>query len=500
MLDGHAAPERLRDDEGALGVDLVQPRLDFLVRQRLERGHDEAVHAHFQRAHGLEHGLLEAGADGHDLAGGLHLRADVLVGVDELVKRPARELEHDVVERRLGAGVGLSGHAVDDLVEVVAQRDAGGHLGDGVAGRLRGERGGAGHARVDLDDVVAHAVRVERVLHVAAALDAQRGDDVQRRAAQHLVLRVAQRLARRDDDGVAGVHADRVEVLHVADGDAVARAVADDLVLDLLPAGDAALDEVFVHAGGAQAVRADFAKLAFVLRDAAAGAAQRIGRAHDDRVAVLVREIDGRLDVVHDHGVDARLADGEHHVLEVLAVLGAADGVDLRAQQLHVVLLEDALFIELHREVQAGLAAQRGEQAVRPLARNDLFQRADGQRLEVHLVRDVGVGHDGGRVGVDEHHLHALLLEDAAGLRAGVVKLCRLADDDGAGADHQHLFDPFLLRHCARLRSCGPSPGSGSRRTGSSSRAGRRRPPGGTARRRRSCQYSARPRRSGRSS
>jgi len=42
-------------------------------------------------------------------------------------------------------------------------------------------------------------------------------------------------LAGRDDDGVSGVDAERVEVLHVADGDAVVVAVAHDLVLDLLP-------------------------------------------------------------------------------------------------------------------------------------------------------------------------------------------------------------------------------------------------------------------------
>ena len=33
------------------------------------------------------------------------------------------------------------------------------------------------------------------------------------------------------------------------------------------------------------------------------------------------------------------------------------------------------------------------------------------------------------------------LLQGAAGLGAGVVKLGRLTDDDGAGADDQNLFD-----------------------------------------------------------
>ena len=178
VLHRHAAPQRLRDDERALGVDIPQLALQFLVAERLQRRGHEAVPAHFQRAHGLEQRVFEVRADGHDFAGRLHLRADVLVGVNELIKRPAREFQHDVVDRRLGAGVGLPGHAVDDFIERVAQRDAGRHLGNRVARRLGGQRGGARHARVDLDDVILHAVRAERILHVAAALDAQRADDV----------------------------------------------------------------------------------------------------------------------------------------------------------------------------------------------------------------------------------------------------------------------------------------------------------------------------------
>ena len=56
--------------------------------------------------------------------------------------------------------------------------------------------------------------------------------------------------------------------------------------------------------------------------------------------------------------------------------------------------------------------------------------------------------------------LDALVFQHAAGLRAGVVELRRLSDDDGAGADDEHFFDRCILRHCkpflsfsARLRA-----------------------------------------------
>src|SRR5919198_4253403 len=94
---------------------------------------------------------------------------------------------------------------------------------------------------------------MERELDVAAALDAERADDPQRRGAQLLVLLVAERLRGRDDDRIPRMHAHRVEVLHVADGDGGVARVAHDLVLDLLPAGEAALDEHLPDRRGANA-------------------------------------------------------------------------------------------------------------------------------------------------------------------------------------------------------------------------------------------------------
>ena len=59
------------------------------------------------------------------------------------------------------------------------------------------------------------------------------------------------------DDRVAGVDADGVQVLHVADGDDVALVVAHDLVLDLFPAGDALFHQDLMDGGKAQAVGTD---------------------------------------------------------------------------------------------------------------------------------------------------------------------------------------------------------------------------------------------------
>ena len=218
--------------------------------------------ADFERPHRLLEGGLEGAVDGHHLAGRLHLRADGAVAGGELVERPAGNFYYAVVEGRFERGGGLLGYGVGYLVEALAGGYLGGDTGDGVAGGLAGEGGTAADAGVHLDDVVGapgaaavrkrvshEGARLQRVLHVAAALDAQRADDAQAGRAEHLVLLVGKRLAGGHDDAVAGVDAHRVDVLHVADGDAVVGGVAHHLVLDLLPADKGAFEEHLAYGG-----------------------------------------------------------------------------------------------------------------------------------------------------------------------------------------------------------------------------------------------------------
>ena len=328
-------------------------------------------------------------------------------------------------------------------------------------------------------------------LAVAAALHAQLVDDFQRGGAEHLVLLVGEGDGGGDDDGVAGVHAHRVQVLHGAHGDGVALAVAHHLKLDFLPPGDGLFHQDLGDGGQRQAIGGHFPQLLLVVHNAAAGAAQGKGGPDDDRVANLQGE---GLGVLHggDHlGGDAGLANLFHGALEHLAVLGLVDGLGGGAQQPHVVALQKALLGQLHGEGQAGLAAKAREDAVRLLLLDDAFHRGQVQGFNIDLIRHGLVGHNGGGVGVYQDNLNAVLPQGAAGLGAGVVKLRRLADDNGAGADNQYLFDILIQWHII------PPPSSWQKtgRTAPGCPEGRRRPPDGTARKRRGSPGSECPRR-----
>ena len=191
VIDGlvrHTALEGFVYAESALGVLYMQVLNDFLGSQLFKVGQGQGVHAQLNGADCLHHGVFKVVANGHHFAGGHHLGSQTLIGVNELIKRPFGVFDDHIVQRRLKAGAGFAGHIVGDLVQRVAQGNLGCHLGDGIAGCLGGQRRGAGHTGVDLDDRILKAVRLEGKLAVAAALNAQLGDDIQRGGTQHLVF------------------------------------------------------------------------------------------------------------------------------------------------------------------------------------------------------------------------------------------------------------------------------------------------------------------------
>ena len=58
-----------------------------------------------------------------------------------------------------------------------------------------------------------------------------------------------------------------------------------------------------------------------------------------------------------------------------------------------------------------------------------------------------GIGHDGGRIGIDQDHFVAVGAQRLGRLGAGVIELAGLADDDGAGADDQDAVEIVASGH-----------------------------------------------------
>ena len=428
-------------------LDIVQ---QLLGPHDVKLGHMQMTHASLQGTDGLEQGFLDGAAHGHNLAGGLHLGGQGVGGVGELVKGEPGHLGDHIVQGRLEAGGGVGQL---NLVQVHTHGDFGGDPSDGVAAGLGSQSRGTGHAGVDLDEVIAEGSRVQGKLDVAAALDFQGANQLQRAVTEQVVFLVGQRLAGGHHDGVAGVDAHGVDVLHITDGDGRVVGVADDLILDFLVTLDAFFHQDLMDGRQGQGVFQDFAAFLFVVGKAAAGAAQGKGGTQHHGVADFLGGFQALVHGIGDDGGQDRLAQLLAQLLEQFPVLGLADGVAGSTQHFHATLLENAHLFQFHGQVQTRLAADAGNQGVGPLHPDNAGGVLRRQGFHIDLVGNGGVGHDGGRVGVGQQNLIALLFQGKARLGAGVVELGGLSDDDGAGADDHDFANVCSLRHWA----CPPS-------------------------------------------
>ncbi len=273
-------------------------------------------------------------------------------------------------------------------------------------------------------------------------------DDKTGGVAHALVLLVAQRLGRGDSDAVPCMDAHRVEVLDGADDDEVVSAVAHHLQFVLLPAQDRLLHQDLIGRAFVQSPGSDLPQLVWVVGQAAAAAAQGEGRAHNDRVAHFVSDGQGFLDGIGQPAAGHGEPDFSHGLLEQEPVLGQPHGLDPRTDEAYAVAVQHPGIGQGDSQIERRLPAHRGQQGIGSLSGDDSLQHGDGEGFDVGAVGHLGIGHDGGRVGVNQHYLIALGPQRLARLRARVVELTGLPDDDGAGADNQNLVDVGALGHC----------------------------------------------------
>ncbi len=180
--------------------------------------------------------FFEGAADSHHLAYGFHRRTDFAGNPVEFAQIPARNLAHYVIQRRLEECRSRLGDGILKVEKTVAQAKFRRHEGKRIAGSLGGQGGRTAETGINLDHPVVHGIRIIGKLYVAFANDSDMTDNLYGKFAQIIVILVRKRLRRGDHDALAGMYAQRVEVLHVADSDAIVVFVSDHLIFNLLPA------------------------------------------------------------------------------------------------------------------------------------------------------------------------------------------------------------------------------------------------------------------------
>ena len=232
----------------------------------------------------------------------------------------------------------------------------------------------------------------------------------------------------------------RVKVFDRADDDAVVVLIAHHLHLILFPANQGFVNQQLVGRRQVQPTLADLFKLFAVVSDAAAGAAHGEGGADNAREADISGHRQRLFHGMRDTGTRGVEADFLHRHVETAAIFRFINRVGGGANHRHAELFQHSLALQLQRTVQRRLAAHGRQYRVRTLFFDDFAYHFPLNRLDVGRIGHLRVGHNRCRVGVDEDYAIALFTQRLTRLRAGVVKLTRLADNNRARAQNQDTF------------------------------------------------------------
>src|SRR6185437_4428092 len=216
----------------------------------------------------------------------------------------------------------------------------------------------------------------------------------------------------------AGMYAHGVEVLNRADDDDVVGEVAHYLKLVLLPAQHALFNQALVDGREVEATREDLHQLFAVVGYAASGAAERKAGPDEHGEPDFAREVEAIAQIVHQRGFRHIEPDADHRILEEQAIFRLLDGPKLGADQIHVVLVENAGVGKINGQIEGSLASHRGQQRELPragiggehpgFAADDLLDVVAREGFDVRAVGELRIGHDGGRIRVHQHDLVSL--------------------------------------------------------------------------------------------
>ena len=121
----------------------------------------------------------------------------------------------------------------------------------------------------------------------------------------------------------------------------------------------------------------------------------------------------------------------------MVPVFRLPNGFQRSPQQSNIVAVQNTGVGQIHCQVEAGLSAQGRQYPVRSFLRDDAFEHRNRERFDIHPVCDFPVGHDSGRVGINQDRDHSLFSKRLTCLSASVIKLGSLADDNRARTYNQ---------------------------------------------------------------
>ena len=229
--------------------------------------------------------------------------------------------------------------------------------------------------------------------------------------------------------------------------------VADHLHLIFLPAEHRFLDQHFARRRGVEPALDDAQIFLAVIGDAAAGAAQREGRADDRGQADHFERLERLGQIVRQHGAGVAspilcIAWRKRSRFSALSMASALAPIISTPRRFSVPSLcsASAVFSAVWPPM-VGSSAIFSSGMLGALALDDLGDDLRRDRLDIGGVGQIRVGHDRRRIGIHQDDPVSFGAKRLAGLGAGIVEFASLADDDRAGSDDQDGVDVCALGH-----------------------------------------------------
>ncbi len=203
---------------------------------------------------------------------------------------------------------------------------------------------------------------------------------------------------------VSGMDPHGIHVFNETDRDFLVLRIAYNFQFKLFPAQDGFFHQNLVDPAGRYAAGRDRAQLFNIVDQAAAAAAHGISGADDHRVAEALGDRLRLRNRVDDFALGHLDAEPVHGLFEFQTVFTALDGIHVYPDNLDAVFGEDASLVQIRGQIQAGLPPQVRQQGVRTLFGDNLGQDFDIQWFYIGCIRCTRIGHDGGRVRVDQNN------------------------------------------------------------------------------------------------
>ena len=194
---------------------------------------------------------------------------------------------------------------------------------------------------------------------------------------------------------------DGINVLHITNDYTIIRLIAHNFIFDFFPAGNGPFHEDLIDRAEFDAARGNHEELFFVMSNAAACTAQGIRRSDDNRIADSIREVDRSLHFLENIAFRYGLINVFHRFFKALTVFRFFNGTELRAQQTHLVFIQNAVVGQFDSHIQAHLTAQCRQDTVRTLFFDNPCYIVKRDRFDIHTVGNIFIRHNRRRIAVD---------------------------------------------------------------------------------------------------